>query len=181
MLISKKKRKENIAEYLLYMWQIEDMIRALDFDITKIKESIIDKYDQPEDIKSEMTEWYDNLIEMMKIEQIQSSGHLQINKNIIIDLTDLHLRLLKETKEISYQTVFYAILPEISAFRNKHDDQVTVDIEICFTILYGILILNLKGQEITTETKNALSKISKFISVLAFKFKQSEQGDLDQN
>ena len=28
MIIAQKKRKENIAEYLLYMWQIEDLIRA---------------------------------------------------------------------------------------------------------------------------------------------------------
>ena len=178
MLISKQKRKENIAEYLLYMWQIEDMIRALDFDIVKIKESIIDKYDQPDSVKAEMKDWYENLIEMMKIEYIQNAGHLQINKNIVIDLTDLHLRLLKETKEIAYQTAFYQILPEISAFRTKNDDQNTVDIEICFTILYGILILNLKGQEISKETKGALTKISKFISVLALKFKQHEQGEL---
>ena len=28
MKIASQKRKENIAEYLLYMWQIEDIIRA---------------------------------------------------------------------------------------------------------------------------------------------------------
>lgn len=28
MITASQKRKENIAEYLLYMWQIEDLIRA---------------------------------------------------------------------------------------------------------------------------------------------------------
>ena len=40
MIIASKKRKENIAEYILYMWQIEDMIRANDFDISKIRRNI---------------------------------------------------------------------------------------------------------------------------------------------
>ena len=37
MYIASQKRKENIAEYLLYMWQIEDMIRANGLDIDRIK------------------------------------------------------------------------------------------------------------------------------------------------
>ena len=32
MIIARQKRKENIAEYLLYMWQVEDLIRANKFD-----------------------------------------------------------------------------------------------------------------------------------------------------
>ena len=33
MIIASQKKKENIAEYLLYMWQIEDIIRAYGLDI----------------------------------------------------------------------------------------------------------------------------------------------------
>ena len=33
MIVAKQKRKEKIAEYLLYMWQVEDLIRANQFDI----------------------------------------------------------------------------------------------------------------------------------------------------
>ena len=33
MLIAKQKRQENIAEYVLYMWQLEDMLRACNFDV----------------------------------------------------------------------------------------------------------------------------------------------------
>ena len=43
MYIASQKHKENIAEYLLYMWQIEDMIRAYGLDIDRIKTNVIDK------------------------------------------------------------------------------------------------------------------------------------------
>ncbi|WP_347164130.1 DUF4924 family protein, partial [Parabacteroides merdae] len=37
MIIARRKRKENIAEYLLYMWQVEDLIRANNFDMDSIR------------------------------------------------------------------------------------------------------------------------------------------------
>ena len=42
MLIARQKRSENIAEYLLYMFQVEDLIRAYDFNL----DQIIDQYVQ---------------------------------------------------------------------------------------------------------------------------------------
>ena len=44
MITASQKRKENIAEYLLYMWQIEDIIRANNLDIEQIKANVIDRY-----------------------------------------------------------------------------------------------------------------------------------------
>ena len=61
-----KKEKENIAEYLLYMWQVEDLIRANDFDMDSIRRTVVDRYDQPDDVKEEIAKWYEELIEMMR-------------------------------------------------------------------------------------------------------------------
>ena len=55
MYIASQKRKENIAEYLLYMWQIEDLIRANGLDLDKIKSNVIDKYQLSEPKIKEMT------------------------------------------------------------------------------------------------------------------------------
>lgn len=43
MKIASQKRKENIAEYLLYMWQIEDIIRANGLDMDRIRHNVIDR------------------------------------------------------------------------------------------------------------------------------------------
>ena len=66
MIIASQKRKENIAEYLLYMWQIEDIIRANKLDIDKIKESVISRYPADDKTLSDMAEWYESLIDMMQ-------------------------------------------------------------------------------------------------------------------
>ena len=62
MIIAKQKRKENIAEYLLYMWQVEDLIRANHFDIDSIRRTVISQYDQPDEVKEEIARWYEELI-----------------------------------------------------------------------------------------------------------------------
>ncbi len=71
MIIAKQKRKENIAEYLLYMWQVEDLIRANNFDIEVIRKTVINRYDQPEPIRAEIAVWYEELIEMMRGEDVK--------------------------------------------------------------------------------------------------------------
>ena len=43
MLIAQQKRKENIVEYILYMWNVEDLIRANGLDMKKIDDAVISK------------------------------------------------------------------------------------------------------------------------------------------
>ena len=45
MLISRQLRKENIAEYVLYMWQVEDIIRAYGLDLGRLRREYIARFD----------------------------------------------------------------------------------------------------------------------------------------
>ena len=111
MIIASQKRKENIAEYLIYMWQIEDIIRANNLDIERIKENVIDRFNLDDNQQREMIEWYESLIDMMRREDVAKNGHLQINKNIIIQLTQLHQTLLADARFAEYSAEFYKTLP----------------------------------------------------------------------
>ena len=51
MIIAQQKRKENICEYLLYMWQVEDLIRANHFDMEQIRQHVVSRYQQPDEVK----------------------------------------------------------------------------------------------------------------------------------
>ena len=65
MYISQQLKQQNIAEYLLYMWQIEDLRRAYHFDLDKIKQDIVDPYPVTEDQKATLFQWYKALEHMM--------------------------------------------------------------------------------------------------------------------
>ena len=179
MITASVKKKENIAEYLLYMWQIEDLIRANSLDIDKIQNSIIDQYkDLSESQRKDMREWYESLIDMMRREDVIERGHLQINKNVIIQLEDLHRQLLSDQKFATYSAQFYHTLPIIVELRSKSGDNKSGEIETCFNALYGILLLRLQGKEITEETLQATSQISKFLAVLAMYYKKDYNNEL---
>ena len=82
--IAQKLKEKNIAEYLIYMWQEEDLIRANHCEMEEMEANVIARY--PEDQRPAMREWYGNLITMMSEEGVREKGHLQINKNIIRSL-----------------------------------------------------------------------------------------------
>lgn len=181
MLIASRKRKENIAEYLLYMWQIEDLIRANNLDIEKIKESVINHYPADEAQLKAMAEWYESLIDMMRREEVREKGHLQMNNNIIGDLAQLHLRILAEPKFDEYRKEFYATLPFIVELRAKAGENHVGEIETCFNALYGTLLLRLQHRQISEETAKAVAQISRFIAMLAKYFHLDEEDRLFSN
>ena len=53
MFVAQKLRKESIAEYLLYMWQIEDIIRAYGCSLPVIKKNYIERFDFTPEQKDE--------------------------------------------------------------------------------------------------------------------------------
>ncbi|MBR0502995.1 MAG: DUF4924 family protein [Paludibacteraceae bacterium] len=172
MIIAKQKKEENIAEYILYMWQIEDIIRGYQLDIDQIQKNIIDQYQQPEEVKKQIRDWYENLIEMMRLEHKEKSGHLQININQVNDLNDLHNELLQNPKEIQYNAQFFKVLPFLIEFRNKlHAGEEMNDVHLALHALYAILLLRLQKKEISKDTQVAIQHISGLLSVLSAKYK----------
>lgn len=179
MIIASQKRKENIAEYLLYMWQIEDIIRANDLDIDKIEANVISRFDLTDAQRREMREWYESLIDMMRREGVTEKGHLQLNKNVIIALDDLNARLVKDPKYAKYAADYYKILPLIVELRAKAGENKVGEMETLFNFLYGILMLKIQGKEISKETLEAASQVSHFLGTLAQYYKKDYNNELD--
>lgn len=166
MFIAHKLRKSNIAEYLLYMWQVEDLIRAYGFSLSRIRKEYISKFDVTDEQKEEMTDWYGDIIRMMNGEGCREKGHLQINKNIVADMNDLHAQLLQSTKFPFYNSEYYKVLPFIVELRHKGSNKDDNEIETCFNALYGIMMLRLQKKEISPDTEHAIKEITTFIGML---------------
>lgn len=168
-------KRYNIAEYLLYMWQIEDLLRAYKLDMDLIRQSIIDPVYETESERKNAYDWYEGLVIMMKSEGVHENGHLQVNKNLIIDLTDMHLRLLKDPVESEYIGVYYNTLPYIVELRSKSVDKDIPELETCFTALYGYLLLKVQKKEITKETQAAVNQITAMLRLLSKKYRENDE------
>lgn len=178
MIIAQEKRKKNIAEYILYLWQIEDTIRALNFDMDQINQTLVAGYDVDEAKKAEITEWYRNHVLMMQKEQKQKSGHLQVLVNLVNDLNAFHLAVISQQIDQEYIKLYGDIKSDIELVRQK-SGQKHNDVEVALNTLYLILMLKMKKQEITEGTQQAVWKFGNFMGHLSKLYKAYESGDLE--
>lgn len=141
-----KSKKENIAEYILYLWQMEDYLRA---------------FPAQADATAELHE----LNEMMHREGIVEGGHLQLAQNALSELEELHSRLLQE--DAIYRAAIIRLTPSLNLLKAKTDKPTMSDIEACLLLLYQIMLLRLQKREITPETTNVQQQATRLLQFLS--------------
>jgi hypothetical protein len=180
MLIAREKRKENVAEYILYMWQVEDMLRAFQMEIRQVEEHVVAGFQVDEDTRREIREWYDNLIEMMKQEEVTAVGHLQVVKNMMNELAEMHFYLMFLEGDAHYRQLHREAARHLAAFRQKIGAPEDVpDTDVALQALYGQLLLRLQKKDILSQTRQAIETFSKMIAYLAAKYRRMEENEID--
>ncbi len=141
-----KSKKQNIAEYILYLWQMEDYLRAF-----------------PQ--HAEATEELHELNEMMHREGIMDGGHLAIANNALEELEELHATLLNE--DAMYRAAIIRLTPQLNLLKAKTDRPTMSDLEACFTLLYQIMLLRLQKREISPETAAVQQQATQLLQFLS--------------
>jgi len=141
-----KTKKDNIAEYILYLWQMEDYLRA---------------FPQQAEATTELHE----LNEMMHREGIMESGHLQLAANALNELEELHAQLLDE--DAMYRAAIMRLQPSLNLLKAKTDRPTMSDIEACLLLLYQIMMLRLQKKEITPETAQVQQQATQLLQFLS--------------
>jgi hypothetical protein len=178
MLVAKQKRKENIAEYILYLYQVEDLIRAFHLDRELINENLVSRYHVEKNEKEELTAWYENLVLMMEKEGRHKKGHLQFITNLINELNEFHLRLIQTESVPMYVAVYKAVAGFLAELKQKNKSADN-EVQVAIDGVYGYLLLKIQKKEITPETKDAVKRMSHWLSELSRLFKDYEAGDLE--
>ena len=151
-----KSKKENIAEYILWLWQMEDYLRAF-----------------PE--QAEATQELHELNEMMHREGIIEGGHLQLAQNALAELEDLNDQLLDE--EATYRAAIIRLQPSLNLLKAKTDRPTMSDLEACFVLLYQIMMLRLQKREISPETADVQQKATQLLQYLSKTYKAQKDAD----
>ncbi|MBL4653979.1 MAG: DUF4924 family protein [Flavobacteriales bacterium] len=176
MLVSSQKKEENIAEYILYMWQIEALIRSCNFSIYELEDAVISNYGVSGKEQLEITKWYTKLIAEMKSQGIKKVGHLQALKEIISELVLLHNMLINLFKDEKYLLLYGRALPNIDALLAKSGTTKLNEIEICLNGLFGKLSLKMLNKPISEDTEKAIESFSKLIAFLTQKYHDMKAG-----
>ncbi len=178
MLVAKQKRKENLAEYILYLYQIEDLIRAFHFDMELIDKNLVSQYLTSEATTKEISGWYKNLVVMMQKEGLQTHGHMQFLTNLMNHLHELHLRLLQTQQEPLYISAFQPVAVILNELKHKNTGAGN-DVQIALDGIYGYLLLKLQKKEITPETEQSIKQLSQWLARLSGHFSDFENGKLE--
>lgn len=180
MFIAKQKRKENIAEYILYLWQLEDMFRALEFHPEKIYATLVEPQLLDEEKKQTAFFWYIDMMNLLISEGKKEHGHLEHTLHLIADLNDLHLRLLQLPVGKDYAQLFSKLSPELPALKAGMEKPDMSDMEACFRALYSVILLRLKGDETHDRyILDVIELISPVIGCLSEINRKIETGETD--
>ena len=180
MDIAQQKRKENIAEYILYLWQIEDLLRALQFSPEAVYSTLVKPRNLDTRQEQMLLAWYMDIAHLLEQEGKEKSGHLDHTLHLISDMHDLHLRLMNQQEmDVMYRqryTVLTQYLPTLRSLLGKESDM--SDTELCFRALYAAMLYRIKGEG-ESVVADTLEVISPFIATLTDYFHKVEKGEID--
>jgi len=179
MLIAQRTKETNIAEHVIYMFQIEDLIRANKSDLDSILETIIYPQLSDENMVEEYKAWYAGLIKQMRLERVEEKGHVSDVNEILMELLLLHNTLINISREKRYLAAFEKALPVLKDFQLKSNTSDLNLVEVGFNALYGKIILKLKGVEISQASEDGFALISQMLGILAHFYKKMKKGDLN--
>jgi hypothetical protein len=179
MLVAQQKQQENIAEYIIYMYQIEDVIRGYNFDVDTILTNYVRPQLPDESFMEQYRKWYIALINQMKSARIEKAGHLGSLQEIMVELSYLHNTMINVTKDLHYVPIFEAAVPFIDEFKEKSNLKDKNHIEAAFQAIYMKLLLRLQKKEISAATEEAFDSMRILIAYLGKSYHKMKAGDLD--
>ena len=179
MDIAQAKRKENIAEYILYLWQIEDLLRALQFSPEAIYSQLVARREVPEEQKQIFLLWYMDIVNLLREEGKEEKGHLNHTLHLIADMHNLHLQLMQLPIGDHYRATFSRLEPELPRLREIVGGAEMTDTELCFRALYAAMLYRIKGEGEKAAVKDTIEFVSPVVAELAEIYRKVETGEIN--
>ncbi len=163
--IAERKKSKNIAEYIIYLYQQEDLIRSFQGDLDEIRKYVIAHFPLEEREKESIFQWYQNLRNQRESEGIMERGHLQETKNLVAQMSDYHWQLLKTDK--SYFETYQKAKPFIiQAVMDAEGHDLGNEIQICLNGIYGLLLCRLLGKRVSDDQLKSAEAFGEVLSLL---------------
>jgi hypothetical protein len=189
MDIARQKRDDNIAEYILYIWQLEDLLRALKFDPKAVFETLVAPRNAADEWKLSALEWYMDIADLLVKEGKTEGGHLDHTLHLVGEMNDLHLMLLRQSAGRRYRELYARLAPSLPRLRETLGRDDVSDIELAFRALYAAMLYRMKAaangtaQNKTADksavTEEVLELVSPVIATLADLYHKVERGEVD--
>lgn len=172
MILAEEKRKNNVCEYIIHMYQTEYLVRLYDFDIGRIYDNIITHLPLTDSGKQELKNWYQGVIQQMQKEGVEKEGHLSSLNFIVEELTALSKNLADKDPE--FVSIYLKAKPYIEENIRMAEGKIRNEIQICLNGIFGYLLLRLHGKEVAEDIKSMLDAFGDYLSILSFHYKRKQ-------
>ncbi|PSL06241.1 DUF4924 family protein [Cecembia rubra] len=167
--VADRKRKQNIAEYIIYMYQMEDLLRAYQFNLEDIGQYVVSHYPISAKEKQETISWFQDLSDKMIAQHLEKGGHIQETQFFVDALARLHWELLKKDK--SYFEIYQEAKPHLIQLIMEAKNEIpTNEVQLFLNAVYGRLLARLHGREIPQEILDATEVFGSVLSYLNFAY-----------
>ncbi len=175
--IAQLKKKENISEYLLFLWQMEDLLRGIELNPQRLDDVVLSAIaDEGERARTE--KWLTEMATVMKKDGLSVSGHHRETYEILNELTLLQNTLINVIRSAPFIKAYEAAKPVLTEFRSKGEKIPKGDLETALTMLYGVLTLRLAKKKVSPETAEATEVIANYIRELTKAYHLMKEGRL---
>jgi|GEM_PF-167677 len=172
-------QNENVAEYLLYIFQIEALVRTINLDITRLEHELLaPAFTDPSQLEHQLS-WYRTIVAEMQQRGLQKEGHLDQVEEILMELIYLHNTLLTILNDDNYKGFCEHAHDALQAFKVKSNMATRHDIEVLLHAMFMKLQLKMKKQEISAETEAAFDLFRIQLAYLSKNYKRMKAGELN--
>lgn len=176
MTLAEKKRRQSIAEYVLFMWQMEDLVRAVHFDASRLEDFIKAYIPGPEVFEEEKL-WFAELMQRMRLERIEKRGHLSDLQELVFEMNFLHGTLLTIIKDKTYSELHRQAQPFLVEYAERSDGKSSSEVESALVALYGLLLLRLRKEPVSQETEEAMKAFSAMLARLSYHYRKMKDSE----
>lgn len=177
MQLAEQKKKNNIIEYLLFMYQMEDLMRSCNLNINAVVARFIEPHIQDPKLVDDYKRWYTYIIDDLQSFNRDKQGHVSEVYEIQMELFYLHNSLITVTPNEEYIALYADSQPFINEFRDKTPMQFN-DVDLCIHALYMKLLLKMQGKAISETTELAFDKMKNLLVQLAKAYHKMKSGDV---
>lgn len=166
MTVAQRKKEEHIVDHLLYCCQIEDVIRAAQFQPMLLQQWAKQQAAAEGTDPAEEERWLLGVAHSLRDSGSMEHGHCSEVQETLMELAHLHELLLGPLADAEYKASFEAAEPFLTELSEKSEKKVHA-VEHLIVGLYGWLVLRLQKKAVSAETEAAMVGLRNWANQLA--------------
>jgi hypothetical protein len=168
--VATEKLRTNVSEFIIYMYQMEDLIRIYNFNLEDIKQYVIHHFPVQDSEKKQMEDWFRDLMQRMKKQEVTERGHLAEVQVYVDELLRIKEHLLPTDPE--FAAIYNAARPHIRESIMESHGMVKNDVQACLNGIYGLLLCRMNDKEVPEEIEKSLHCFGDVLSYLSYHYRK---------